>query len=139
MCSRVGWNRLRAWLLALAVLPALSVAGPVLRCQIDQGYKTYVQDFLPSDNPYRAEPMDVRGRFRFKAVVYSAGAQVDYVKLYAYYFLRGQPVLIHMAQHDAPAVSASPDLGALTGLQRVYSPRLGHEMRYQCALREAAP
>lgn len=114
-------------------------AAPLLRCQIEQGYMSAVHDFPASNEPYAATPLEVRGRFRFKAVVFAEGAAVEYVKLYTSYYLRGQPVLIQMAQYDHPKVSASATADSLTGLQRVYSPRLGHKMRYQCRLLEAAP
>lgn len=134
--------RTAAWALAaagatLAAGPA--AATPLLRCEIEQGDTHLVQDFAATRQPYDVRPLDVEGNFRFKAVVFAEGPEVDYVKLYTYYYLRGQPVLIHMAQHDSPKVSPSANPGALTGLQRVYSPRMGRELRYQCALRQATP
>ena len=121
------------------LLASQAHAGPRLYCQIEQGYRTQVHEASPAQNPYSFQPVDVRNRFRFKAVVVGDAQRVDYVKLYTYYYLRGQPVLLHMVHYPSPPVAKDAEPGQLTGLQRVYSPQLGFEMQYQCSLREAAP
>lgn len=126
-------------LFGCALMASHASASPRLRCQIEQGYKTQIHEATPSQNPYTVQPVEVRSRFRFKAVVVGDAQHVDYVKLYTYYYLRGQAVLVHMVHYPSPAVSQDAGPGLLTGLQRVYSPQLGFEMQYQCSLYEVTP
>jgi hypothetical protein len=78
--------------------------------------------------------------FRFKAVMVGDGERIDYIKLYTYYQARRQAVLLHEAKYLAPQAQAPAGAGpaGLTGLVYLYSPLLGHEIRYSCALREDA-
>ncbi|NTV11968.1 MAG: hypothetical protein HGA47_14550 [Zoogloea sp.] len=128
---------------ALALMVMLAVSGasaaaPQLHCQVSQGGDTWNLAFAPEADPYLVKAVDINGNFRFKAAVIGDGGRIDYVKIYTYYQTRRQAVLLHAARYPAPAVApagASPT--ALTGLQYVYSPRLGRELQYGCALVEA--
>jgi hypothetical protein len=111
-------------------------ADPVLRCQMLQGDSTFVHEVVPTRDPYAYVPFDIRNRFRINAVVIGDAQQVDYVKLYAYYYERGRPVIAHMAHYPSPLVQTSESQTALTGLQRVYSPPYGFELQYSCVLFE---
>lgn len=133
------WRSLAVVLCGCVGLASHANARPVLRCQIAQGYQTLVHEASPTQNPYTVQPVEVRNRFRFKAVMVGDEHRVDYVKLYTYYYLRGQPVLAHMVHYPSPPVLQDAEPGLLTGLQRVYSPQLGFEMQYQCSLREVTP
>jgi hypothetical protein len=123
---------------ALLMLPALlfipvSHATPLLRCLITYAGTTHTWDTAPGTDPYSVESMDIGGRFRFKAVVLGAGERIDIIKLYAYYETRRQPVLMHQVKYTPPfATSDSPY--ALTGLNYLYSPPLGRELQYGCAI-----
>jgi hypothetical protein len=131
-------SRATASIKALLMLPALlftpvSHATPLLRCQITYAGTTHTLDTAPGTDPYSVESMDIDGRFRFKAVVLGAGERIDTIKLYAYYETRRQPVLMHQARYTPPfAASDSPY--ALTGLNYLYSPPLGRELQYGCAI-----
>ena len=80
----------------------------------------------------------INDRFRFKAVMVGEGQRIDYIKLYTYYQGKRQAILFHEAKYLAPQVQAGTDPAGLTGIVYLYSPMLGHELRYSCALRENA-
>lgn len=125
------------------VPPAL--AAPVLRCEIRQGGDEKVLEFTPVQDPYRVPSVDINSHFRFKAVVIGNAGKIDYVKLYTYYQTDQKPVLLHQVKYlnpsmPPPAVFPSPGLApdALTGTHTLYSPELGREIQYGCALLEVA-
>lgn len=126
---------------AVAAAPAAPTvqAAPLLRCEVDHGGRTWRVDTAPVADPYGVQPLDIGGRFRFKAVMVGDERQVEYVKLYAYYQTRRTPVLLHEAKYLAPKASADPAGTPLTGEHTVFSPHLEREMRYHCTLHEAAP
>lgn len=109
-------------------------ASPVLRCQMLQGDSTFVHEVVPSANPYSFVPLDIRNRFRLNAVMVGDDRQIDYVKVYAYYYQHGQPVIAHMAHYPSPSVQTNEHQPPLTGLQRVYAPPYGFELQYHCVL-----
>jgi len=129
-----------AGLLAALSLPAAVAAAPRLRCQLAQGDAVQILDFAPGRDPYGAKAVDVHGNFRFKAVVVGDAQKIDYIKLYAYYQAKRQAVLLHEAKYLTPAVaSGAAGPATLTGTNYLYSPDLGRELQYACALLEAAP
>ena len=130
--------------LSLGVLAGLlfsagTSASPLLRCELSRGGEVQVLDFTPVTDPYSAKAVDLRGGFRFKAVVVGDAQQIEYIKLYAYYLVRRQAVLLHQAKYLNPVAGATPDSAGLTGINFIYSPDLGREFQYGCALLEAAP
>jgi hypothetical protein len=128
---------IRTHLVAVALLLHTGAhAYPVLKCQMLQGDSTLVSEAIPTRSPYAYVPVDIRNRFRINAVVVGDNHQVEYVKIYAYYYRRGQPYLAHMAHYPAPTVQAGEDGTQLTGLQRVYAPPYGFELQYSCVLFE---
>lgn len=121
-------------LLAAALLFAATVqAAPLLRCQVSYSGETRTLEAAPVSDPYSVEAWDIGGRFRFKAVVIGDDRRIDYIKLYAYYQAERQPVLLHQAKY-LPPFAASDAPYALTGLNYLYSPDLGRELQYGCAL-----
>ncbi|MBK8017620.1 MAG: hypothetical protein IPK20_13500 [Betaproteobacteria bacterium] len=114
-------------------------ADPRLDCTIEQGGETQQIRTAPVADPYTVAPVDIRGRFRFKAVMIGDERHVDYIHLYTYFVSDGTPVLVHQASHHPPFAVSVDGSATLTGLQRVYSPVLGREMTYRCALTDAAP
>ena len=98
-----------------------------------------VVEWAPVTDPYSVRAIDINKSFRFKAVVIGDERRVEYVKLYAYYQGKRQAVLLHSAQYMAPVALSAPSPTALTGLNRLYSPRLERELQYGCALVEVAP
>ncbi|MBK1680247.1 hypothetical protein CKO20_07680 [Rhodocyclus tenuis] len=125
----------------LAGLPCSPVvqASPRLHCLIEQNGSSQTHTFAPVSNPYRVAPLDISERFRFKAVVIGDEQHVDYIKLYTYYQTKRRPELLHEVHYRAPVATTAPTVDALSGQVSLYSPDLGREIRYACALREEAP
>lgn len=128
----------RLVLLAALAASAEAAAAPRLHCHIDQADTSQDLQFGVSSDPYTAPSIAIGERFRFKAVMVGDGQRIEYIKLYTYYQARGQSVLLHEAKYLAPQAQAGTDPAALTGLVYLYSPSLGRELRYGCALREEA-
>lgn len=139
--ARAKAEVLVAVLIALlgGLYPAIALAVPRLRCQLAQGGTTRILDFSPTMNPYLVKPVDINGRFRFKAVVLGDDRKIEYIKLYAYYQSDRQAVLLHEVKYVAPMAHSAPDPNALTGVNYVYSPSLGRELQFGCALFEVQP
>jgi len=130
----------RVFCFALAFLPVLpALALPVLRCEMLQGDRAFVHEVVPAHDPYTYSAFDIRNRFRINAIVIGDAQQIDYVKVYAYYYQHGRPVIAHMSHYPHPAVQADAQQPALTGLQRVYAPPYGFELQYSCVLFEPTP
>jgi hypothetical protein len=124
-------------LAAFALVASIDAsAAPRLHCHIEQGGTTQDLQFSASANPYTAPSIAINNRFRFKAVMVGDGAQVEYIKLYTYYQTKRQAMLLHEAKYLAPKVQAGLDPAGLTGIVYLYSPLLGREIEYSCALRE---
>lgn len=125
-------------LLLPAILCANAAAAPLLRCELTYAGTTHTLEATAGTDPYTTESIDIDGRFRFKAVILGMDRQIETVKLYAYYETRRQPVLIQEVKYARPfAKSDSPY--SLTGLNYLYSPPLGRELQYGCALLEVKP
>ena len=75
----------------------------------------------------------------FKAVVIGDERKVEYIKLYTYYQSKRQAVLLHEAKYLAPALDSGTGSATLTGTNTLYSPSLGREFQYGCALIEVTP
>lgn len=116
-----------------------AAAVPLLRCEVEQGGRTWQVETAPVTDPYGVRPLDIDGKFRFKAVMVGDERQIEYVKLYAYHHTRSKPVLLHQATYLAPLVASEPTAPpSLSGQHTVFSPWLEREMRYRCTLREVA-
>lgn len=129
--------------LALAI-DAAANAAPLLRCHIQQADSEIDLQAAPTADPYAVAARTVN-RFRFKAVMVGTAQQVDYIALYTYYATGekaadGAPIvhLLHQAKYLAPQPGRGPKPPSLTGTVYVYEPGLGRELRYDCALGEAA-
>jgi hypothetical protein len=108
--------RFRLWLLA-ALIPNWVLAAPELRCHFEVNAEHFEHRFAPVSDPYSVSSVNLADRFRFKAVVLGGEAQVDLINLY-------------------PVALAQPAPDALTGRVALYSPFLGKELQYSCALHE---
>jgi hypothetical protein len=134
-----AWPAALIVFIAAALLPATVLASPRLRCQIDHGGESHLFEFAPVVDPYGVKTIDIGKSFRFKAVVIGNEQQIDYINIYAYYRSDRQAVLLHEAKFSAPMTRTSTSLDGLTGTNYIYSPRLGREMKYGCALFEVEP
>jgi hypothetical protein len=123
---------------AALALPASAAALPKLHCHIEQGGTVQDLQFGAVSDPYSVPAIAINNRFRFKAVVVGAGDAISYIKLYTYYVTKRQPMLLQVSKYLAPQVQPGTDAAALTGIVYVYSPLLGRELQYGCALRQEA-
>ena len=121
------------WLLLLSLE---ANAAPVLRCNFEVNAESYQHAFVPVSNPYTAPSVDLGGRFRFKAVVLGDAQQVSLINLYVFYQTERQPMLMQHLKFVAPVAHSQPTPDALTGRVALYSPFLGKELQYGCALHE---
>ena len=110
-----------------------------LRCAIEVNGELHHHVFKPTMDPYTAPSIDIGERFRFKAVVLGQGDDIELVNIYAYYQTRRQPMLMQHVKHLKPAAHLNPEPDALTGRVALYSPELGKELAYRCALHKEAP
>lgn len=126
-------NSFRCLFPALLVLAIPLHAAPLLRCEVSYGGETRIVEAIPENDPYGIHAHDIDGRFHFKAVVIGNASVVDYIKLYVYYKTEPQFVLLHQASYLPPFMSSEKPY-ALTGINFVYAPGLGYELRYACTL-----
>ena len=87
-------------------------------------------------DPYTVTSVNLADRFRFKAVMLGDDTRVDLINLYVFYQTERQPMILQHAKYVAPQTQAVPDRNALTGRVALYSPFLGKELIYGCALHE---
>ena len=126
-----------AWLVGL--VPVMALASPLLRCQFEVNAEAQQHAFVPTRDPYPVTSIDLNQRFRFKAVVLGDEQQVALINLYVYHQTHRQPMLMQHVKFVAPVAQVSPAPDALTGQMAVYSPFLGKELQYSCALHEVTP
>ncbi|MBU0753330.1 MAG: hypothetical protein KJ787_14565 [Gammaproteobacteria bacterium] len=122
---------------AASASAAPAFAMPTLHCQVGQAGEVLSVDVRPGANPYDFKAVDIRGNFRFRAVVIGDERTIEYIKLYTYYQTRQQPVLMHQVKYLAPAMPGVGRTVPLTGVVQLFSPRLGREIQYSCTLVEA--
>ena len=125
-------------LVAAFTLAAPALASPLLHCEVEQAGEVRTIDVRPGANPYDFKAIDIQGNFRFRAVVIGDAQRIDYVKLYTYYQKSRLPVLMHQVKYLAPAMPGAGNAVPLTGVVQLFSPRLGREIQYSCALVEAS-
>ena len=136
--TRARWHRLKLGLLWLG-FAGLASAAPELRCQFEVNAEVQQHAFSPTQDPYRVTSVDLSQRFRFKAVVLGDAQKLELINLYVYYQTHRQPMLLQHVKFVAPVAQVSPAPDALTGQVAVYSPFLGKELQYRCALHEVTP
>jgi len=134
-----------ALVLALLACPLLALAAPQLQCSFDVNSETHHETFGVVSDPYTTEAVPIGNRFRFKAIMLAAepdaagASSLESINLYVYYNTRRQPMIMQHTRFLQPIAQSTPKPDALTGRVSLYSPLLGKELRYQCALAEVAP
>ena len=134
-----------ALVLALLACPLPALAAPQLQCSFDVNSETHHKTFGVVTDPYTAEAVPIGNRFRFKAIVLAAepdsggATSLESINLYVYYNTRRQPMIMQHTRFLQPVAQTAPQPDALTGRVSLYSPLLGKELQYQCALAEVAP
>ena len=127
--------RFRRWMLALW-FPVVAHAAPELRCHFEVNAERFEHSFKPVADPYTVGSVNLADRFRFKAVVLGHETRVDLINLYVSYQTERQPMLLQHVKFVAPVAQVQPSPDALTGRVALYSPFLGKELQYGCALHE---
>ena len=137
--------------LSLALLPCAAQASAQLQCTFEVNSEIHHTVHGLATDPYTVAAVPIGNRFRFKAIVLaaapdtassaapSAPTAIESVNLYVYYNTRRQPMVMQHTQYLQPLPQRSPAPDALTGRVAVYSPLLGKELQYHCALAEVAP
>ena len=136
-----GMQGFRCWrgvsvlvgLLGLCLAPAW--AQVQLRCDVTYAGATRTLVARPVADPYGVAAEDIRGRFRFKAVVVGTPDRVEHINLYIYQSNAGQMLLVQQAKYLPPF--AWPAHGGplpLTGEQHLYAGPMERELIYQCHL-----
>lgn len=137
--------------LSLALLPCAAQANAQLQCTFEVNSETHHTVHGVATDPYTVAAVPIGNRFRFKAIVLaaapdtassaapSAPTAIESVNLYVYYNTRRQPMVMQHTQYLQPLPLRNPAPDALTGRVAVYSPLLGKELQYHCALTEVAP
>lgn len=137
--------------LSLALLPCVAQASAQLQCTFDVNSETHHTVHKLATDPYTVAAVPIGNRFRFKAIVLAAAqddasgaaqaapAAIESVNLYFYYNTRRQPMVMQHTQYLQPVPLRNPAPDALTGRVALYSPLLGKELQYHCALVEVAP
>jgi len=134
-----------ALVLALLACPLPALAAPQLQCSFDVNSETHHKTFGVVTDPYTAEAVPIGNRFRFKAILLAAdppatnASSLESIHLYVYYNTRRQPMIMQHTRFLQPVAQTAPQPDALTGRVSLYSPLLGKELQYQCALAEVAP
>ena len=143
--------------LGLALSPSAVLASPQLQCTFEVNSETHHTVHATATDPYTVAAVPIGNRFRFKAIVLAAAQEmassaapnapsvvaaatpVESVNIYVYYTTRRQPMVMQHLQYVQPLAQRNPAPDALTGRVALYSPLLGKELQYQCALAEVAP
>lgn len=141
MDTRPLYLQYRPWGLLGLGLFMVQVAGAqaLLRCAIEVNGEVQVHAFKPTSDPYSVKSVAIGERFRFKAVVWAEADEVKLVSISAYYQTHRQPMLMQQAKYIKPIPQTQPAPDALTGRVALYSPVLGKELAYQCALHRESP
>jgi len=129
--------RFRWWLLAV-FFPLMAQASPQLRCHFEVNAERFEHSFNPVSDPYTVTSVNLANRFRFKAVVLGDDTRVDLINLYVSYQTQHQPMVLQHTKFVTPIAQTQPSPDALTGRVALYSPFLGKELLYGCALHEVA-
>jgi hypothetical protein len=145
--------------LSLALLPCAAQASAQLQCTFEVNSEIHHTVHRLATDPYTVAAVPIGNRFRFKAIVLAATptsapnpaqgaaqaptaavpAAIESVNIYVYYNTRRQPMVMQHTQYLQPVAQKQPAPDALTGRVALYSPLLGKELQYHCALAEVAP
>ncbi len=123
----------------LAFLPCAALASAQLQCTFDVNSETHHTVHGLATDPYTVAAVPIGNRFRFKAILLGDEQGLESVNIYVYYTTRRQPMVMQHVQYRQPQALRNPAPDALTGRVALYSPLLGKELQYHCALAEVAP
>ena len=116
------------------VIATSAQASPSIQCTADLIGQHHDLSFPLTSDPYSVRAADLEDRFRLKAVMVGSAERIDYVKIYVYYASDDESGLITQAVFRSPRLPDATPI-PLGGVQYVYSPYLGHELKYECFLK----
>ncbi len=121
-------------LLICVSMTACSRKPSAVRCTCSYGGVEQALVFPATREPYRVQPVDIGGRFRFKAVYVREPWRAASVNVYAYSQADGADVLLAEGKYLPPFTAiAAGGRDGFTGRQLVYSPSQ-RELQYWCEL-----
>jgi hypothetical protein len=104
-----------------------------VECTVVYGGEARRVQFPSTTEPYRVAPLDVAGRFRFKAIYVRDPWSAASISLYAYQQADAGDVLLHEAKYTPPFSPGKGRRYGFTGRQLVYSTEQ-RELEYWCEL-----
>lgn len=142
---------MRAWLCWLGLLMVCGVngawaqAGPQtvppsaiepVTCETEYAIYGWRKVFRPDpDRPYAEPTEEVGRRFRIKVVWASARSRADTLKIAVQYWDGRQFAVLQQSVYGPEQLAAArATQGRLTGVQWLYSPDLGRQLRLECRL-----
>jgi hypothetical protein len=111
-----------------------------LACEVTYAGQTQRIAVTPTADPYRQEAVNIRNRFRFKAVHVQGAEVMPRIGIYVYLEVDPHPLLIQHVTLQPPYPQAAAGARAdLVGEQRLYAGRLERELIYRCFLEPKTP
>lgn len=111
-----------------------------LACEVTYAGQTQRIAVMPTADPYRQEAVNIRDRFRFKAVHVQGDDVTPRIGIYVYLDVDPHPLLIQHVTVQPPYPPAGAGARAdLVGEQRLYAGRLERELIYRCFLEPQTP
>lgn len=118
------------------MVPEKKKSSAHLRCYVTYADQTEVIDAYPLASGYEAAPIDIGGRFLFKAIMIEKSHRLDHIALYAYFQASPKNLPIHEAIYRGPfRLSRTPAL--LTPYNHLYAGEVERELKYHCMLSKA--
>ena len=126
------WKRSCIGLVLMVTVSFASSQQQRLQCQLFAGGEDYQFIFSPTADPYNTRPIDLE-RFRFKATVSLGGVEIEHIKITVSYRSSVQALILQQVTYLPPFAKKQ----SLTGRQQLYSPDLGREFSYDCAVTDS--
>lgn len=127
-----------SFLLSLSVVSVDAHSAPWLRCQVGYAGSTQIVETGITNDPYSVEPVDIQGRFKFKAVITGSDSSINYIKLYAFFQTKSADIPIHQATYY-PLFQLSKQETPFTPKNSIYAGDVERELQYQCTLEDKQP
>ena len=118
-------------LLGAALLAPAGAHAAKVECHIIYGGENFTVDATPAANAYDVPEKNIGRYFAFKATYVAAPERAAAINLYTYSVVTGVPILIHQTKHRPPFIQGGSRYG-FTGLNFVYEPTKGSELKYWC-------
>lgn len=107
--------------------------NPLLRCEVSYADQTTVIESRLQTSPYEIQPVDIAGRFAFKAAMIGTQNKIDHIALYAYFQASPKDLPIHEAIYRGP-FKPEALAQALGPKNYLYAGEVERELSYQCFL-----